>query len=183
MIMLDLTKLSIQLDHLHRQLFESYEELLGLKLIDPKVYFLSDDCFTPYDDECYSVIAYSWQSIITIMEMLKKIAPAEVHQHLRIFNYFLLQIKKAFQPETDEQSEQPVFIEIRALSEGAEKFLSEYSYKLTPEYQANNAILLACMLYESAKMAFTPNVAAEQPILTQKQTKEILSLANVAQKI
>ncbi len=180
-----LTTLCIELDNHHHTLYSTYKK--KLKLSEPHAGFLSEDCFTPVDeDECYPWIEYSFRHILVILKKLKANDPSEVHQWLGVVVFFGVNINKSC---TDK--EQADFAKINKLLVIAKLFLKQYQYKLDAKYQQNLAILTLAKYYRALKKSYFKNFSPQKELFkqtrlelkTKKKFTLNLTLENIAEQV
>lgn len=175
--------LSLALDLFHYELFYKYKS--NLKLSEPDRGFVREDCFRPSGTrECLPVIEYSLNKVIDILKQLRVQKPKEVHAHLRRLYTCVQQVKSILKiiKGKDEFIEQ-LKIDINKTVEDAETLFKAYAYKLEKPYRANNALLLATMLFESARHNEQANVDVSEPALRHEVSGEMLTLKQIAKLV
>ncbi|MDX2163944.1 MAG: hypothetical protein SFW07_00830 [Gammaproteobacteria bacterium] len=178
----ELSRLCFVLDYFHEKLFQLHEDLL--RLTPPLCGFLSQDCFHPSgEEECYPIIAGTLEAIFTIIESLKEHNPSLVHSYLRKLHADVAYVKRLKCSSSLDRNTKEYYDKMMVAVNKISAFLGGYAYKLEVNYQANNALLLMTMLFDSAKLAYQQNVKVDRAVIQDLKTKKTLTLADVAKNI
>jgi hypothetical protein len=173
----DLTSMYSVLDELHYDLFNKYKDQLDLP--KPRKNFLKEKGVIPSSEALYGAIALKLKSCLEIILKLKVADPSEVHQYLRRVYSLSNEVDKIFD---DNASDEPLK-KLLKINKKLKAFIKSYQYKLTVNYQANSALLLSTMLYESVKKSTKANIKVAQNVLKIDGENQKLTLQVIAKKI
>lgn len=176
--MKDLIALFDEFNQYYQLLFQQYKEKFNLSL--PTNDLIKKKSANQKQPQYCILIKKSVDNSFLILEKLKQEDPSEVHKHLSQLYYFEKIFNKFLQEKNqDKKSELKKLVKAQ---KKIKKFLSFYDYKLKANYQANNALLLAALIFDSTNQSIKENVKADVTVLKIKTPKEELTLKKLAEK-